>query len=98
MNTLEQITKIFDKTNALGGKQLSVVARENISTGGGFEHDFFLLNNGLVLSIHYPFMDVEISYNKFKSIDEYIDTDFGYEGCYPDYPQRTFNLLGRLEG
>ncbi len=97
MNTLEQITKIFDKTNALGGKQLSVIARENISTGGGFEHDFFLLNNGHVLSIHYPFMDVEISYNKFLNIDQYIDTDFGYEYQYPDYEVRTFNLLEKLK-
>lgn len=97
MNTLEQITKIFDKTNALGGQQLSVKDKEHISTGGGFEHDFYLLNNGHVLSIHYPFMDVEISYNKFLTIDEYIDTDFGYEYTHPNYEQRMFNLLQSLK-
>jgi len=67
-------------------------------SGGGFYHLFLRLSNGHVVSFHYDHGDVEYSYNTFSSVDDYIDTAFGFEYDLPNYDQRfaTFDTAKTL--
>lgn len=60
-------------------KKLKPIAFSSIGSGGGFEHDFFLLPDGSVLSFHYAQGGVYISSNKYTKDDFLQDDDeYGY--------------------
>jgi hypothetical protein len=74
---------------------MKVIDTQNFSSGGGCEHTLFLLNSGVIVVLHHEFMDIEISADKYKSIDEYLNSEngFGFEYTKPNYEFRTINIF-----
>tara|TARA_R110000824_G_scaffold139685_10_gene304976 strand:+ start:497 stop:4735 length:4239 start_codon:yes stop_codon:yes gene_type:complete len=61
-------------------KKLKPIAFTNTGSGGGFEHDFFLLPDGSVLSFHYAQGGVYISGKNKYIKDDFLkdDDEYGY--------------------
>jgi len=61
-------------------KKLKPIAFSSVGSGGGFEHDFFLLPDGSVLSFHYAQGGVYISGKNKYSKDDFLkeDEEYGY--------------------
>ena len=78
---------------------LKVIDSNVYHSGGGCFHYFFYLSDKRVLTFHHT-DDVEISYNKWDSLDDYIngqfvsqndkDDGFGWEFENPDYKDRQW--------
>ena len=77
---------------------LKVIDSTSYHSGGGCWHYFLHLSDKRVLTFHHT-DDVEISYKKWNSIDDYLDADdtetesgFGWEFQSPDYDNRCFQF------
>ena len=78
---------------------LKVINATSFHSGGGCWHYFLHLSDKRVLTFHHT-DDVEISYNKWDSLDDYIngqfvsqndkDDGFGWEFENPDYKDRQW--------
>tara|TARA_R100001377_G_scaffold2725_1_gene1731 strand:- start:180 stop:614 length:435 start_codon:yes stop_codon:yes gene_type:complete len=78
---------------------LKVIDSTSFHSGGGCWHYFFYLSDKRVLTFHHT-DDVEISYNKWDSLNDYIngqfvsqndkDGGFGWEFENPDYKDRQW--------
>ena len=86
VNNINEV--IFWIENVLGQ---TIVDRDTLTNS-----EYFYLEDGKI--IHYGEWggyDIEISYDTWKSLDEYItseETGSGWEHCRPDYEKRTFNM------
>lgn len=77
---------------------MKIIEQEHFHSGGGFNHLLIRLEDNRILSIHFPFLDVEISHNKYESIEKYLDDEeFGYEFEKPNYDLRNLNILSLFE-
>lgn len=77
---------------------MKILEQEYFHSGGGFNHLLIRLEDGRILSIHTPFLDIEISHNSYESIQKYLDDDeFGYEFNKPNYNLRNLNILSLFE-
>ena len=71
---------------------------DSMPSGGGFNHIFLHLEDNHIIAIHPENMDVEHSYEKWDSIDDYTITSndeergFGWEHNSPNYDSRIINL------
>ena len=78
---------------------LKVIDSTSFHSGGGCWHYFLHLSDKRILTFHHT-DDVQISYKKWNSIDDYLDASddteaengFGWESQGPDYDNRCFQF------
>ena len=86
VNNINEV--IFWIENVLGQ---TIVDRDDLTNS-----EYFYLEDGKI--IHYGEWggyDIEISYDTWQSLDDYIESEdmgSGWEHCKPDYEKRTFNI------
>lgn len=76
-----------------------IVEVEGVSTGGGFYHLLFRLDNGHLIIMHTADNIWEESFEAWNSIEDYfIQSDlhargFGFEYDYPNYEERCHQIV-----
>ena len=71
---------------------LKIIDDASYHSGGGCWHYFFHLSDKRVLTFHHT-DDVEISYNKWDKLDDYLNDEengFGWEHQNPNYENRQW--------
>lgn len=63
---------------------LKPLAYDGISSGGNFTHDFFLLEDGTVVSFHYATGMVYLSEKKYTKADFTDESELGYNNPLGD--------------
>ena len=79
-------------------KSEAIVESLEYDSGGGCCHTFYLTKEGYIYSLHFRFMEVEKSAERWHSCDDYIkagsegERGFGFEHVAPDYEDRYWSL------
>lgn len=100
MNKLDRVKKAIHERLQTTVGLLNV---DDISSGGGFEHMIYHLNDGRVLAWHYTDgLCFELSYKPYANMDDFFDarTDqggFGWEQNMPEYENRVTQCLHVLK-
>tara|TARA_R110002020_G_scaffold226134_1_gene436540 strand:- start:93 stop:428 length:336 start_codon:yes stop_codon:yes gene_type:complete len=84
-------------------KGLKIVETYGHHSGGGCCHDLYRTEDGTIYTVHITEEEMEKSYEKWKSIERYLEVSweeergFGWEFQTPDYQHRHWTLQVEAE-